>query len=132
MLKISIRVLKDCESLLLYKNLISYQVATRTCLQFKKKNNTSTLLFVYVQCCMPTATGPKLQQVNKYFLQLNSCSMYDSYSARITRRFTAALNLTYLIVFDFGVLNWLGNRWHAGNIVSEGSGECPEPKSASE
>lgn len=38
LLKISICVLKDCESLLLYKNLISYQVATRTCLQLKKNN----------------------------------------------------------------------------------------------
>lgn len=37
LLKISICVLKDCESLLLYKNLISFQEATRTRLQFKKK-----------------------------------------------------------------------------------------------
>lgn len=58
---------------------------------------------------------------------------YSGYDfARITRIFTAALNLTYLIVFDFGVLNWLGKRWHAGNIVSESSGECPELKSTSE
>ena len=41
------------------------------------------------------------------------------------------VQLTYLVIFDFGVHYRLWDGWHARNVVSEGSIDRPGPKSSS-